>query len=204
VGAAPLVTVKLPLLVAVPLEVATEILPLVAFDGTVAVIWFGFTTLNVAFALLNLTELTFVKFVPVIVTEVPGGPVVGLKPVIVGAEPVTMKSEELCPVPLAFVTEILPVVAPNGTVVMSWPVFTTLNVVPVLLKATPVMPVKSDPLTVTLVPGGPLGGLNPETVGPAAYAGVAMLRTPSESAATTATAQMRVEPNLFMTPPQKT
>jgi hypothetical protein len=70
----------------------------------------------VAFAPLNLTEVAPVRFVPVIVTEVPGGPLVGEKLVIVGAATVTVKLEALFVVPPGVVTVILPDVAPLGTV----------------------------------------------------------------------------------------
>jgi hypothetical protein len=58
-----------------------------------------------------------VKLVPVIVTEVPSGPLVGIKLVIVGAPaPVTVKVPALVAVPPEVVTLIVPVVAPEGTV----------------------------------------------------------------------------------------
>ena len=40
---------------------------------------------------LKATAVAPVRFVPVIVTELPGGPLVGVKPVIVGAGAVTVK-----------------------------------------------------------------------------------------------------------------
>jgi hypothetical protein len=64
----------------------------------------------------NLTEVAPVRFVPVIVTEVPTGPPVGEKLVIVGPVAVTVKLEALVAVPPGVVTEIVPVVAPLGTV----------------------------------------------------------------------------------------
>jgi hypothetical protein len=58
--------------------------------------------------------------VPVIVTDVPATPVVGLKLVIVGvAETVTVKDDPLVADPLGLVTPIVPVVAPDGTVTVS-------------------------------------------------------------------------------------
>ena len=67
---------------------------------------------------LNLTAVTPVKFVPLTVTLVPTGPLVGVNDVTVGGEPpppVTVKLAALVPVPFGVVTEILPVVAPPGT-----------------------------------------------------------------------------------------
>ena len=79
-------TVKFAVLVAVPPGVVTLILPVVAPVGTVAVICVAEFTWNVvALVVLNFTELVVkvapltvpLKFVPVIVTDVPTGPKVG-------------------------------------------------------------------------------------------------------------------------------
>ena len=69
----------------------------------------------VALVPLNLTEVAPVKFVPVITTLVPTGPLVGEKLVIVG-DPITVKLLALVAVPPGVVTAITPVVAPEGTV----------------------------------------------------------------------------------------
>jgi hypothetical protein len=98
--------VKSVVLVADPHEVVTLILPVVAVEGTVAVIWVAEFTTDVAVTLLNVTEVLVIpvplKFVPVILTDVPTGPEVGVNEVIVGAPPappVTVKSPALvlCP-----------------------------------------------------------------------------------------------------------
>ncbi len=120
VGAGGLVTVKLPELVAVPPGVVTLILPVVAPDGTVAVILVGeFTVNEIAETPLNLTEVVVnpvpLKFEPLIVTEVPTGPEVGENELIVGRGPVTVKADTLDPVPPEAVTLIGPDVAPEGT-----------------------------------------------------------------------------------------
>jgi hypothetical protein len=62
---------------------------------------------------LNFTAVAPAKFVPLIVTLVPAAPLVGVKPVIVGA---TMKLAALVAVPPDVVTLSGPVVAPFGTV----------------------------------------------------------------------------------------
>ena len=81
-------TVKVPEEVAVPTGVVTEIAPEMAAAGTVAVICVALFTVNVVAEMpLNLTAVAPVKFVPVIVTPVPTGPLVGAKLVIVGAAP---------------------------------------------------------------------------------------------------------------------
>ena len=64
---------------------------------------------------LKLTAVTPVKLVPLIVTLVPGGPLVGAKPVIVGAFAPTVKLLALVAVPPGPVTLTGPVVAPPGT-----------------------------------------------------------------------------------------
>src|ERR1044071_2112835 len=96
-------------LVPVPLDVVTEILPVVAPLGTIAVICVSESTLKVESVPLNFTLLAPVKVIPVITTFAPGAPLVGLKLVILG---VTLKLATLVPVPAGFVTVILPVVAP--------------------------------------------------------------------------------------------
>jgi hypothetical protein len=86
------VTLKSVVLVAVPPGVVTVILPSVAPVGTVAVIWVDeFTVNTVAATPLNLTAVAPVKFVPAITTEVPTGPEVGVKLVIVGTAAPTVK-----------------------------------------------------------------------------------------------------------------
>jgi hypothetical protein len=67
---------------------------------------------------LNVTPVAPVKLVPVIVTAVPTGPLVGLNPEIVGAAPDTVKLPLLVAVPPAVVTLIGPLDAPDGTVAL--------------------------------------------------------------------------------------
>ena len=64
---------------------------------------------------LNRTAVAPLKFVPLIVTAVPTGPLVGVKLPIVGAG-MTVKLAALVAVPPAVVTLTGPVVAPAGTV----------------------------------------------------------------------------------------
>jgi hypothetical protein len=105
-------TVKLPGLVTVPVG-AWLFVPVVAPVGTVAcssveetnVVW------EDAFP-LNFTADLLLKPMPLIVTTVPIGPLVGVKLVI---DSVGVKELVLVPDPCALVTEIVPVVAPLGT-----------------------------------------------------------------------------------------
>ena len=71
--------------------------------------------MKVALVPLNVTAVAPVKFVPLIVTLVPTGPLAGVKLVIVGAE-MTVKLAALVAVPPDVVTFTGPVVALAGTV----------------------------------------------------------------------------------------
>src|SRR5882762_11571605 len=83
-------TVKLLALLAVPAEVVTLIEPLEAPAGTVAVIVVAEFTVKLALVPLNSTDVAPVKFVPLMLTLVPTGPLPGVKLEIVGGlEPVT-------------------------------------------------------------------------------------------------------------------
>src|SRR5204863_7014979 len=114
--------------VAVRPGVVTEMPPLAAAEGTVAVICVSASTVNEAEALLKkLTELAPVRCEPVIVTEVPTGPNVGEIPLITGADALTVKSVELVAVPPSVVTEIRPVAAPEGTVAVPCVSESTVN-----------------------------------------------------------------------------
>ena len=70
---------------------------------------------KLALAPLNVTPVAPVKLVPLIVTLVPTGPLVGVKPVIVGGL-ITVKLLALVAVPPGVLTLIVPVVALVGTV----------------------------------------------------------------------------------------
>ena len=160
-------TLKRELLVAVPRPVVTEIRPVVAPDGTFALIDVLPVTVRVRATLpLNLTIALPPKFVPVIVTHVPTGPLAGEKPVTVGATAVTVKLELLVAVPPLVVTEIAPVVAPDGTLAVIDVLSVTVRVyatVPLNLTTAP-RP-KPVPVIVTDDPTGPLAGEKPVTAG---------------------------------------
>src|SRR5439155_971037 len=109
-----------------------------------------------AFTPLNFTAVAPVKFVPLIVTTVPAGPLAGVKLAIVGA---TAKLLALVAVPAAVVTLSGPVVAPVGTVAWSVVSERTAKLAAVPLKLTAVVRVKPLPLIVTTVPTGPAVGV---------------------------------------------
>ena len=169
VGTPVLVTVNLWELQSVPPGVVTQIFPVVAPLGTVAVIWVDEPPVKVVEETpLNFTLVAPVRFVPVMVTEVPTGPLVGENEVIVGlaAVVVTVKLWELQSVPPGVVTQIFPVVAPLGTVAVIWvdeaPVKVVADVPP---NVTAVAPVRFVPVIVTIVPVGPEVGVNEVIVG---------------------------------------
>ena len=71
----------------------------------------------VAFVPLNVTAVTPMKLVPLMVTLAPTGPLVGAKLAIVGALADTVKLLALVAVPAGVVTLIGPVVAVGGLTV---------------------------------------------------------------------------------------
>jgi hypothetical protein len=115
---------------------------------------------GVAVASLNVTALlpsVAPKFVPLMVTDVPAGPVFGDKDVMLGTSSATVKLTPLLACPPT-VTTTLPVVAPLGT-------GTTIEVGPQLV-GVPAVPLKSTvlvpcvdpkllPVIVTDIPTGP-------------------------------------------------
>jgi len=123
------------------------------------------STVNAAAGVpLKATAVVPVKLVPVMVTLVPAGPLVGVKEVILGAT-MTVKSVALVPVPAGLVTLIFPVVAAAGTVaVICVPLF-TVKAAATPLKATAVVLLNSVPVITTLVPAEPLVGVNEVMLG---------------------------------------
>lgn len=154
-------TKKLVAEVAVPPAVVTDIVPLVAVAGTVTVSDVVVAPVTVAVTPLNLTVLlaaVALKLVPVMVTDDPVAPEVGVKLDMVGVVPAapTVKFVADVPVPPAVVTEMVPVVAVAGTVTVSdvavalvtvavTPLNLTVLLAAVALKLVPVM-VTDDPV----------------------------------------------------------
>src|SRR2546430_2777460 len=83
----PAVTVNDVVLVPVPPGVVTATGPVVAPVGTVAVIWVPEVTVNVAAVPLNFTAVAPVNPLPVMLTDVPGAPEVGVNEETAGAAP---------------------------------------------------------------------------------------------------------------------
>lgn len=157
-------TVKSSVLVALPAELVTVIGPVVAPEGTTALIRVPDTTVKVAPTPLKATEDVPAKFVPVMVTVLPTAPMDGENEEMVGTA-VTMKSVALVPVPLPVVTVILPVVAPLGTLVVICVEVSTVKLALVPSNFTVTAPVKSVPVRTTVVPTGPVAGENEVIVG---------------------------------------
>ena len=141
---------------AVPEGVVRVTLPVVAPPGTVALTWVALMGVKVADTPLNLTDVTPVKLVPKIATDVPTGPWFGDRLLILG--PTTVKVPALVTVPAEVVTVILPVVAPAGMVVLIRVALATVNVAPVPLNRTALTLVNPAPLMTTAVPTLPLVG----------------------------------------------
>ena len=183
------VTVKFVPLVSVPEGVVTEIFPVFAPEGTVAVIFVSELTMNVAVVPLNFTAVAPENPVPLIVTEVPTGPLFGEKDVIFGAvpaPPVTVNCVALVAKPSGVTTLIRPVFAPEGTVAVIFTSESTVNAAGVPANFTLVAPVNPDPLIVTEVPTGPLAGENDEIAGTAAHEAGAKAMVAATNVATTA------------------
>jgi hypothetical protein len=164
----------------------TLIRPVAAPAGTVAVIVVAEFTVKLALVPLNSTAVAAVKFVPLIVTLVPTGPLAGVKLATVGGL-ITVKLLALLAVPAGLVTLIGPVAAPAGTVAVIVVAEFTVKLALVPLNSTAVAVVKFVPLIVTLVPTGPLLGVKLATVGgleTVTVTGLDVHSPPSESLAT--------------------
>src|SRR6266567_3928736 len=177
------VTVKGTPLLATPTTVTTTF-PVVAPAGTGATMLVALQLVGVAVVPLKVTVLVpwdAPKFVPVIVTEEPTGPEVGLRPVMFGGGRVTVKITWLLPAPPTTTsTRSFPVGAPVGTGTDMLVALQLVGVAVVPLKVTVLVPwvaPKFVPVIVTEVPAGPLFGLRPLILGDVTVKGTALLVT---------------------------
>ncbi len=150
--------------------VVTTTLPLVAVVGTITTILVAAHLLAAAVAPLKVTVPVVPKLVPVMVTEVPTLPEVGLRLAMagaVGAGVVTVNATPALETP-PVVTTRLPVVAPEGTVATMLVALQLLTVAAVPLKVTVPVVVfpKLVPVMVTVVPTKPEVGLRLLMAGP--------------------------------------
>lgn len=158
-------TVNVPL-VAVPPGVVTAIGPVVAPPGTVATIWVPFIW-NAAGTPLNRTLVVLPRLTPFTVIGVPTPPLAGERLVMTGAGPVvTVKALPLTAIPSGVVTDIVPLVAPTGTVAVICVAESTTYPAFVPLNCTVVAPAKFVPAIATDMPAAPLVGENAVMVGP--------------------------------------
>ena len=161
-------TVKLMPLLATPFAVTTTF-PVVAPTGTAATIEpaVQLVIMPTGVPLKVRVPGLAPKFEPVMVTELPIGPAVGVSPVIPGVAS-TVNGEPLLGTPLT-VTTTFPVVAPAGTAAtteVAVQVVNTLAATP--LKATVLVPLadpKFVPVIVTELPTGPEVGERPVIAG---------------------------------------
>ena len=194
------VTVNATPLLAVPSTVTTT-LPLVAPLGTGTTMLVVLQLMGVPARPLKVTLLEpwlAPKFAPLIVTEVPRGPDVGLMPEMLGAG-TTVKVIPLLWIP-ATVTTTGPVVAPAGTEVMMLVAlqFDTvaeapLNVTVLVLCVEP----KLVPVIVSETPAAPLVWLRLVMVGadpPAPFAGLNEARTAPHALEVDSVAEAEVVP----------
>ncbi len=155
-------TVKLFVLFTVTPFKVMDICPEVAPSGTVVVMAFAVALVTLAMVLLNVIILSvglILKFVPLIVITAPTAPLIGVKLVMVGNAS-TVKLVALVIVIPLLVTDIAPVVAPDGTDVVMLVASEAVTVATVPLNFTMGEAPKSVPLIVTSVPGAPLSGVN--------------------------------------------
>jgi hypothetical protein len=160
------ITVKFAALGAVPPAVVTPILPVVAPAGTVAFSEAAETAVTAAAATpLNLIDEPAVKFVPAIITTVPGVPEAGVNDVTVGAGGVTVKAPKVVAVSPAVVTAIVPEVVPAATTAVTEvgdATVTEAAATPLIF--TELVPVRLVPVIVIFVPIDPEAGANEESV----------------------------------------
>jgi hypothetical protein len=164
-------TVKGLELVAVPPGVLTAIGPVVAPAGTVAWISVSELTVKLAVVPLNLIEVAELRLDPTMSTVDPTVPPTGVKELIVGTTSVTVNDEELVAVPLGVITDIGPVGAGKELGTVAW-ISESESIVksptPRLEqhpKLSEVAQVKFEPKISTVVPIGPLVGVNELIVG---------------------------------------
>jgi hypothetical protein len=117
-------TAKEAVLIALPPELVTVILPVAAPTGTVAVIEVGETIEKLALTPLKRTAVTRAKLMPEIVTFVPIGPLIGEKLVMTGGTALTAESALTIPAPQREVVQSPPL--KNGLAVL-WRIWSTCD-----------------------------------------------------------------------------
>ena len=152
VAVPPVLTAKLLALVPVPAEFETLTGPVVAPVGTLARNCVSESNEKLAAGVpLNETPVMPVKLLPLMVTDVPTVPLVGVNDVMLGGR-ITVKFVALVPVPLELVTLMGPLVAATGTVARICVLESMSKVAAAPLKSTATALANSAPVIVTSVP----------------------------------------------------
>ena len=155
-------TLNVPALCPGPAPVTTVSFPVEASAGSTTVILVAVTVAGIATTPLKSTLVAPPKALPLIVTVAPTGAADGVKPVTRGS---TDNAAALVAVPPAVVTEIVPEVAPAGTVSRSCTFDSSANPAATPFTFTDVTPPKPVPSTTTGLAAAALPGLKPVTVG---------------------------------------
>ncbi len=158
------VQVKVPILVAMPPGVVTVIVPVAPLPSVAVIEVVLLTVKDLAAVPPKATAVAPKKLLPVMVTTVPGVPLLGVNDVMIGAEK-KVKTPLLVAVPPGVVIMIAPV-APLPTVAVTEVALATVTAVAAVPpKDTAVAPVRLAPVMVTTVPVLPLLGVNEVMVG---------------------------------------
>jgi hypothetical protein len=126
------------------------------------VIFVAVTVAGTAITPLKRTLVAPPKAYPLTVTVAPTDAAVGVKPFTFGS---TNKVAALVPVPPAVVTEIVPELAPEGTVSRTCNADSTVKLAATPFTFTDVTPPKPVPSTTTALPAAAPPGLKPVIVG---------------------------------------
>jgi len=153
------------------LAAVTITLPVVAPAGTGTTMLVGLQLVGVAVAPPNVTALVpwdVPKLFPVMVTEVPTGPAVGLMLVIVGVivktgPPLLDTPETTMETPTRLYADRLP--GTIATTLVSLQLVTAVATEPIITELVPWVSPKPVPVMVTELPAGPEVGLRPEMSG---------------------------------------
>jgi hypothetical protein len=157
-------TMKKLLLNAVPPAVVTAMGPDVAPAGTLNVSEVPVLVVMPTGVPLSVTPVAPFRFVPLTVTTVPAPPLGGANDDTIGIKPVgnvmsKVVSAVAIPAGFASATETGPSGAPGGTVARTWVADTITYVAGTPANCTETVPTKFVPLSVTVVPTGPLAGV---------------------------------------------
>ena len=171
-------------------------MPVGAPGGTVKVTLPSLTLVGTVRMLPSMTPTVPPRFVPVMVTLMPTDTIPGLMLVIVGGGS-TLKLPELVKLPPGVVTWIVPLVAPAGTVKVSFVADAAKGQL-VPLSCTWVVSARFVPVSVTVAWVPPVSGVNVVMVGGATNVNVPLL-VPVPIGVVTATVPVEPDPTTAVT-----